>query len=188
MRSTLGIAALCAIASLRTAGADAPSLADLKVLRQGEAYVAAARLEGGLTPELLEEIAAGLETTIEYRLHVCRRRTGWLDQVLVKRRVACTVRHDALTRQYTLTRRIDGDLQDTRVTADPSAMREFLTTLQGVPLIKAAELPAGEECYLKAKSTLGVVWRFYLIPWPFDTAWTRAPIDRAEGSGLGTQP
>jgi hypothetical protein len=188
MRPRLGIAVVCVAASLQAARAAAPSLADLKVSRDGEVYAASCRLQDGLTPELLEEIAAGLETTIEYRLHVCRRRAGWPDQVVVKRRVACTVRHDALARQYTLTRRIDGDLQDSRVTAEPEAMRQFLTTLQDVPLIKAAELPAGEEHYLKAKSNLGLVWRFYLIPWPFDTAWARAPIGHAEGSGVGTQP
>jgi hypothetical protein len=188
MRSSLGIAFLGLAASAQAARAGAPALADLRVARNDEMYVASCRLEGGLTPGILEEIAAGLETTIEYRLNVCRRRAGWPDQVIAKRRVACTVRHDALTRQYTLTRRIDGDLQDSRVSGDDAAMREFLTVLDGVPLVKAEDLSDGAEYYLRAKSTLGLIWRFYLIPWPFDTSWARAPIDRAPESAVGTRP
>src|ERR1051325_619927 len=154
----------------------APVLTHLAAESDGDSYQASCRLEGGLTPDVEEEIAAGLATTIEYRLHVYRRRPAFFDQLIVKRRVQCTVRYDTLTQQYTLTRRLDDDLQETRVTDDAAAMREFMTSLRGVPLVKIGALKQGEGYYMKAKSNLGLVWRFYVIPWAMDTDWERVPL------------
>ena len=165
-----------------------PALTHLTAALDGDTYQASCLLEGGLTPEVEEEIAAGLPTTIEYRLHVYRRRSAFFDQLVLKRRVECTVRYDTLTQQYTLTRRIDDDLQETKVTDDPAAMREFMTSLKAVPLVKTGTLKAGEDYYLKAKSTLGLVWRFYVIPWPMDTDWERVAIVAGGAKGRATQP
>lgn len=165
-----------------------PALTQLAAELNGDTYQASCRLEQGLTPEVEEEIAAGLATTIEYRLQVHRRRPAFFDPVVARRRVECTVRYDSLTQQYTLTRRIDGDLQETRVTDDASAMRAFMTELRGVPVVDAHALDPGEEHYLKAKSNLGLVWRFYVIPWPMDTAWERVPIGPQEGKRLASEP
>ena len=182
------VIAACLAASLSLVRAEAPSLSDVKATLDGDLYVASARLKGGLTPEILEEIDAGLETTIGYRFNVYRRRAGLPDETLLKRRLRCTVRHDALTRQYTLTRRIDGEVQDTRVTGDPQGMRDFLTVLDHVPLVRRSELAAGQDYYLRAKSEIGFIWRFYLSPWPLDTAWARIPIGAGESATPHASP
>jgi hypothetical protein len=175
------------ILALRGAAA-APTLTDVAVGREGESHVVSCRLLGGLTPERLEEIDAGIETTIGYRLQVFHRRAGLPDPVIAKRRVECSVRHDALTRQYTLTRRIEGELQESKVTADAEVMRDFMTTLRRVPVVRIDELVPGEEYYVKAKSDIGLMWRFYLIPWPVDTAWERVPLVTMEKESRGPRP
>ena len=180
MRLSVIAAATGLLASLGAVQAGAPTLTHVRVTGDGESIVASCRLESGLTPVILEEIDAGLETTIGYRLYLYRRRTGLPDEAIAKRRVRCTVRYDALTRQYTLTRRLDGDVQDTRMTGDPEAMRVFLTVLDRVPIARRADLAAGQEYYLRAKSDVGFIWRFYLIPWPLDTDWVKAPIQDAK--------
>ena len=189
MKASLPLVTFCLISGLTVAPAiGGPVLTHLAAQNVGDAYEASCRLEGGLTPDVEEEIAAGLATTIEYRLHVYRRRPAFFDQLILKRRVQCTVRYDTLTQQYTLTRRIDDDMQETKVTDDPAAMREFMTSLRAVPLMKTEALKAGEEYYLKAKSNLGLVWRFYVIPWPMDTDWERVPIGPKGAKVLVTQP
>jgi hypothetical protein len=189
MKASLPVVTFWLISGLSIAPAiGSPTLTHLAADRSGDAYQASCRLEGGMTPEVEEEIAAGLATTIEYRLHVYRRRSGFFDQLILKRRIECTVRYDTLTQQYTLTRRLDEDLQETRVTDDPAAMREFMTSLKAVPLLKTEALKPGEEYYLKAKSNLGLVWRFYVIPWPMDTEWERVPLGTEGGKSVATQP
>ena len=189
MNVTRPLLAVGLISGLSLAPAFAgPALTHLTAALDGDTYQASCLLEGGLTPEVEEEIAAGLPTTIEYRLHVYRHRSAFFDQLVLKRRVECTVRYDTLTQQYTLTRRLDDDLQETRVTADPAAMREFMTSLHGVPLIKMVTLNSDDEYYLKAKSNLGLIWRFYVIPWPMDTDWERVAIPPLGGKSAATGP
>ena len=165
-----------------------PVLKHLTAERGKDSYLASCHLEGALTDQVLEEIAAGLTTTIEYRLAVYRRRTAFFDQMIFKKRVENSVRYDTLTQQYTLTQRVDGDLLDTKVTDEAVAMKEFMTSLRDVSLLKPDALEAGEEYYLKAKSNLGLVWRFYVIPWPMDTDWVRVPIEPERGKNVATTP
>lgn len=176
MNRSLWAAALVLASAGSAAGAGSPALSGLAVDLRGDDYLLSCQLVDGLSPAMLEEIEAGIETTLEYRLHVYRRRPGLPDEPVARRRVECSVRHDALTRQYTLTRRVDGELVETRVSPDPAEMRAFLTTLRNLPLARAPDLAAGEEYYVRAKCDLGLVWRFYLIPWRLDTGWARAPI------------
>ena len=168
-------------------------ISDLEVVLDGEVYVASVRLLEGLTAERIEEIEAGLETTISYRLHVYHERSGLPNPAVSKLRIECTVQHDALTRQYTLTRRIDGELQEKKVTPDDGLMREFMTVLHRLPVATVDDLVPGESYYLKARSDLGLVWRFYLIPLRDRTPWTRVSIvvqeeNGHEGSGDDAAP
>ena len=189
MKASLGLLTVCLISGLSVAPAlGSPAITRLTAERNGKTYQASCRLEGALTPDVEEEIATGLPRSIEYRLNIYRRRTAFFDQLVLKRRIECAVRYDTLTKQYTLTRRLDGELLETRVTDDAAAMRGFMTELHGVPLVKADDLQTGEEYYLKAKSNLGLVWRFYLIPWPMDTGWERVEITAPGGKSVATEP
>lgn len=165
-----------------------PAITDLVATLEGENWSGALRLAGGLTADLQEKIEAGLETTIEYRMTVGRRRPFLPDQVIVKHRIECVVRYDALTQQYTLTRRLDGELEETRVTGELEAMIDFMTVLRNIHLTPAAEVAGGGEYYLKAKSNFGLVWRFYLIPWQLDTDWLKVPLQASGGDALATRP
>ena len=186
MKTWPGAVAFCLIFALAPAFADDPVLVDVRVERNGEHLLASGRLEGGLTPKLLEEISAGIETTILYRLHLHRRRDGLPDPAFAKLKVFCTVRRDALTRQYTLTRRIDDEVDETRVTEDEAEMHSFITSLEAVPIARHGDLSADGEYYLKAKARVGMMWRWYLLPWPLDTAWVRVGLGSTE-SGPGDQ-
>ena len=176
MRSTMPMLAVLVVTTLGAARADGPVLRDVSAATQGESCTVSCSLDGALTTERLEEIAAGLETTIGYRLYLFRRRPGLPDESVVKNRILCTIRYDALTRQYTLTRSIDDETDVSRVTPDEAVMRDFLTRLDNVPLLPSAELKRGEEYYVKIRADLGLMWRFYLIPWPLDTPWVRVPV------------
>ncbi|HEU4400672.1 MAG TPA: DUF4390 domain-containing protein [Candidatus Polarisedimenticolia bacterium] len=185
---SLAVVGVCLVAGLSSARAADPALVDLSIARQGETYVASCRLTGWPTSEVREEIAAGLETSVGYRLLVYERRSGLPDLALARHRIRCTVRHDTLTRQYTLTRYLDDEPQETKVTTEAATMQEFMTALRGIPLLPVTDLAAGHEYYLKAKSDIRWVWRFFLIPWPLDTAWERVPIVIPEGKNAGTAP
>ena len=179
MRPALLAAALLVLpAAFRPAAAE-PELADLEPAFRDGALVLSVRLVDGLSPDHLAGIESGIETTVEYRVQAYRRRGGLPDDSILRRRIECVVHRDALARQYLLTRRIDGELVERRVTADSAEMTDFLTRLAAVPVARRDEIPAEGEVYLRARCDLGLTWRFYLIPWPLTTGWMKAPIPAA---------
>jgi len=160
-----------------------PALVDLSTRYQGENLMVSVRLVDGLTSERLEEIESGIEAVLEYRIQVTRRRVGLPDEVLVRRRVECLVSRDALARQYTLTRRVDGELVERRVATEGDVMRSFLTRIDDMPLARHVDLPAGVDLEIRARCDLGLQWRFYLIPWRMTTGWARAAVPAAPATG-----
>jgi uncharacterized protein DUF4390 len=160
-----------------------PVLSDLSAAYRGETLTASLRLVDGLSPERLEEIESGIETVLEYRLQVTRPRVGLPDEVLAKKRVECIVRRDALAKHYVLTRRVDGELDERHVATDGETMRDFLTRIDGLPVARVAELPAGAPLEVRARCDLGLQWRFYLIPWRTTTGWAHAAVPAAPPGG-----
>ena len=72
---------------------------------------------------------------------------------------------------------MDGELAEKRVTTDPKEMSSFLTTLPAVTVARVAEVePDDGTLYLRARGELGLVWRFYLIPWRQNTDWARVDL------------
>jgi hypothetical protein len=184
--STAALAVAAVVAFLAAAvdvRAAPPSVVDLAISVQGDDYVARARLADALTPQTLEEIEAGIETTLRYRLVLSRRRSGLPDDQVARRLVECSVQRDALSRQYTLTRRVDGELAEKRVTTDPKEMNAFLTTVPAVTVARVSDVePDDGTLYLRARGELGLVWRFYLIPWRQNTDWVRVDLAPKEST------
>ena len=176
MRPALPAAALLVLVAAIHPAAAEPTLADLAPGYSDDTLVLSVRLLDGLTPDHLDGIESGIETTVEYRVQAYLRRAGMPDDLIVRRRIECVVRRDALARQYLLTRRIDGELVERRVTGDHGEMTDFLTRLTAVPVARRDELPASDDLYLRARCDLGLTWRFYLIPWSLTTGWVKAPI------------
>jgi uncharacterized protein DUF4390 len=173
-------ATILAAAAVAPRAVAEPALLDLSPQYREENLVVSVRLADGLSAETLEEIDSGIETTFEYRIQISRKRTGWPDDVLIRRDVECLVRRDSLTRQYTLTRRVDGELMERRVGADADAMRAFLTLLQEMPVARRSEIPGAVDLEVRVRCDLGLVWRFYLIPWRMTTGWAKAPLPVAQ--------
>ena len=169
MRPALPAAALLVLAAAFHPAAADPTLADLTAAVRDDTLVLSVRLVDGLSPEHLAGIESGIETTVEYRVQVYRLREGMPDDRIVTRRIECVVHRDALARQYLLTRRLDGEMVERRVTADAGEMSDFLTRLDALPVARGQELAPGGPLYLRVRSDLGLTWRFYLIPWPLTT-------------------
>lgn len=94
-----------------------------------------------------EAIASGLRTTFTYELEL--RTSAWIDRTIGTTIVATTDQYDNLTRRHTLTRTVDGRVQDVLVTEDEAVVKTWLTKWSRVPVADTAKLDPARDYYVR---------------------------------------
>ncbi len=157
-------------------GPDRPTLAMLAVERTDGQYVASFRLDAAFDQETLGKISSGLETVFDYRLEVVRRRRFWLDERTIQRRILASVRYDSLSKQYSLTLKVDGEVERSSTTDKPEEMRRWMTEIRGIPLGPVSGFTPPQDYLVRVKSSLQPRFVLLFIPWDRDTPWLRVPL------------
>jgi hypothetical protein len=145
----------------------ADSLRVVPVSRDGHVLVSC-ELPDGYTDEIREIVQSGLETTISYSVELRLGVPGWVDRTIASAVVTATVDYDNLTRRHSVSRIVDGRVEEARVLEDEAQVRQWLTTFDRLPLFRTSRLQPNREYYVvvraKARPYAGP------IPWPFDSA------------------
>jgi hypothetical protein len=94
-----------------------------------------------------EAIASGLRTTFTYQLEL--RTPAWIDRTVGTTIVATTDQYDNLTRRHTLTRTVDGRVEDVLVTEDDAVVKTWLTKWTRVPVADTARLDPARDYYVR---------------------------------------
>src|SRR6267378_4883739 len=113
----------------------------------GNRVVVSFELNDAYTDAVREAIASGLRTTFTYQLEL--RTPGWIDRTVGTAIVATTDQYDNLTRRHTLTRTVDGRVEDVLVTEDDAIVKTWLTKWSRVPVADTAKLDAARDYYVR---------------------------------------
>lgn len=109
-------------------------------------------LDGADVAAVREAIASGLRTTFTYELELRTVVPGWIDRTIATTVVTMSDRYDNLTRRHTLSRSVDGRVEDWTVTEDEAIVRSWLTKLSRVPLYDTSRLDASRDYYVRITS------------------------------------
>ncbi len=109
-------------------------------------------LEGADVNAVHEAIASGLRTTFTYELELRTVVPGWIDRTITTTVVTMSDQYDNLTRRHTLSRIVDGHVEDTTVTEDEAVVRSWLTKLNRVPVYDTSRLDAARDYYVRITS------------------------------------
>ena len=90
-----------------------------------------------------------LRTTFTYDLELRTKVPGWFDRAIATVVVTVGAQFDNLTRQYTLTRAVDGRLEEVSVTGDDAVVRSWLTTGSRVSLCETERLDPTRDYYVR---------------------------------------
>src|SRR5215472_9841816 len=129
MRMTLRILAAWFLLLLSLPAGTASAQETLRItptVRDGRVLVSF-ELTDAFNQAVHEAIASGLKTTFSYDLELRTVVPGWIDRTIAKTTVTTSDQYDNLTRRHTLTRTIDGRIEDETVTDDESVVRAWLT-------------------------------------------------------------
>ena len=138
---TLGVVSLGAVERLRIV----PLIQEKEVLVSLE-------IAEGYTDEVREMIASGLRTTFTYEIELRMVVVGWVDRTIATALISITDDYDNLTRRHTLSRAVDGRIDESIVTDDEEVVRTWLTKVTRVPLCATAELEPNREYYVRVSA------------------------------------
>jgi hypothetical protein len=141
--------------------------------RDGEVYVSFA-LDGGLTDQVRETIASGLQTAFVYDFELRRDVPGWVDRTIATASVTASVQYDNLTRRHQLSRSVDGRVEAARVTEDIHDVARWLTAFERLPLFSTADLEPNSEYYVRVRARARPRSTWSLLPWDRGGAWGHA--------------
>jgi uncharacterized protein DUF4390 len=108
-----------------------------------------AEITDAYSDAIRQEIASGLRTTFSYDIELRVVVPGWVDRTIATATVTTSDQYDNLTRRHTLSRLVDGRIEDSSVTDDDAVVRRWLTTLSRVPLCDTSKLDAARDYYVR---------------------------------------
>ena len=122
-------------------------------------------LTDGYTPQVKEAVHSGLKTTFTYTVELREHVPAWVDRTLGTSVITNTVQYDNLTRTATLTRIVDGQIDDQEGTDDEAVIKRWMTTFSRMPLFKTADLEQNREYYVRVRATArptngSILWPF----------------------------
>jgi hypothetical protein len=118
-------------------------------INSDDRLVVSVDLTDGYTDEVRQAIASGLRTTFTYTIELRMVVPGWVDRTVATSTVTLSDQFDNLTRRHTLSRAIDGRIDETTVTEEDTTVRQWLTHLTRIPIVRTTRLDSGRDYYVR---------------------------------------
>jgi hypothetical protein len=104
------------------------------------------------TDEVRAAISSGLRTTFTYEVDLRMLVPAWVDRTIASFVVSVTDQYDNLTRRHTLSRMIDGRVEQASVTEDEAVVKQWLTSFSRLPLIRTSKLDQSRDYYVRVRA------------------------------------
>lgn len=138
--------------------------------RDGEVLVSF-KLNETLTDEIRTAIRSGLTLKFLYKVDLRRSSAVWVDRTIASGSVAATLRYDTLTREYHVTRAIDGRTEKAEVTAREDVAWSWLTRdFARLSLFRGVALETNAEYYVRVRANASPRKASFIWPWAGDDA------------------
>ena len=114
-----------------------------------DTVVVSFELADAYSDEVKQAILSGLRTTFTYDIELRMYVPTWVDRTIATATVNISDQYDNLTRRHTLSRTVDGRVQDAATTEDDVTVRKWLTTLTRLPLCDTSKLDPSRDYYVR---------------------------------------
>jgi len=99
--------------------------------------------------EVRQAIGSGLRTTFTYDVELRMYVPAWVDRTVASVVVTTSDQFDNLTRRHTLSRSVDGRVEEVLVTEDEAVVRKWLTTLNRLTVCQTSKLDSSRDYYVR---------------------------------------
>jgi hypothetical protein len=106
-------------------------------------------LADAYTEAVHDAIASGLKTSFSYELELRTVVPGWVDRTIARTVVTTSDQFDNLTRRHTLTRTVDGRVENATVAETEAFAKTYLTNWKAVRVTDTSKLDPTREYYVR---------------------------------------
>lgn len=160
-----------------------PHLADLRVAVSGRNVQVTWELREAFSEETLQRIRTGLPTGYLYQFHLDRDRKRWFDASLATASLQVVAMYNAVTSEYLVNYKLDGELIESRVVRNQEDLERALTRFERVPIFDLEDVDSADRMLVRARADLGSKTGFLFLPTRATTNWLRSrkfrPSDEA---------
>ena len=149
-RRQLLCTALVAVGALQVVGAE--ERLRIVPLVDEKQMVVTLEIADAYTDDIREAISSGLRTTFTYDVELRMLVAGWVDRTIATSVVSLSVQYDNLTRRHSLSRTVDGRMDEAVVTEDEELVAKWLTSVDRLPLCSTAKLERNREYYVRVNA------------------------------------
>ena len=161
----------CSLVAVVTAVSVIGAAESLRIvpLVHGKQMVVSLEIADAYTDDVREAIASGLRTTFTYDVELRMLVAGWVDRTIASSVVSISDQFDNLTRRHSLSRTVDGRIDEAVVTEDEEVVRRWLTSVDRLPLCSTMKLERNREYYVRV-SARKRPQRTFPFPWTGPTS------------------
>ncbi len=133
-------------------GRAAESLRILPLVRD-DSVIVSLELADAYTSEVREAISSGLRTTFTYDVDLRMIVPAWVDRTVATAVVSTSDQYDNLTRRHSLSRSVNGRVEESLVTEDEAVVRRWLTSLSAVSICPTSRLDPSRDYYVRIRAS-----------------------------------
>ena len=153
---------------------DKARVSDLSLAVEGaEAYLSF-RLDIAFDEELLSRIQSGLPTGFDFEFAIGKeqKRWWWFDRDLAGSRLQVVAMYNAVTRDYLVNYKRNGELIESRTVRDIAELQTAMTSFYRVLAFDLASMDTRKMLVVRVRAEVGSKNLFSLIPTALKTDWT----------------
>lgn len=144
----------------------------VRVQLSGNQLLADFQLLEAFDEDLQRRIDSGLPTALVYEFELVRARRSFFDKSLAAGELQVIAMYNALTREYLINFKHDGNLIFSKVVREASELRQAMTEISALPAFPVEERWNEERLQLRVRAELGTGTTFFFIPHTLRTDWT----------------
>ena len=147
-----------------------PRLDEPRVALDGQRVKVSFTLIDGFDRALLERIQTGLPSGYVFDMRLLRDRKRWFDVQIDSSRLEVVASYDAVTREYLVNTRLDGELVQSRVVRDAQELERALTRIDSMPIF-TLEGGSRRRLLIRMRAEIDSANFLFFIPRRVATPW-----------------
>ena len=158
------------LAALLQGGPGPQTLQVVPLPRDGEVLVSFT-LDQALTDDIKAAIQSGLTVKFVYKVDLRRGSAVWFDRTIAQAVVSASVKYDTLTRRYSITRTLNGNMDWADSTQKEEEAWKWLTSdFVRMSLFRGVALEQNAEYYVRVSANASPRSASFIWPWAGDLA------------------